>query len=50
MREASTNNGLANLAERYRLLSGDEIIIKEDQHLFSVSIKLLPDEYSDRRG
>jgi len=50
MREASTNNGLANLAERYRLLSGDEIIIKEDQHLFSVSIKLLPDEYSDHRG
>ena len=47
LRESSTNNGLANLAERYRLLSEDEIIIKEDRDIFSVSIKLLTDEYSD---
>jgi hypothetical protein len=40
----STNSGLANLAERYRLWSGDEIIIKEDEHFFSVSIKLLNNE------
>jgi two-component system LytT family sensor kinase len=49
IRESSTNNGLANLAERYRLLSEDQIIIKEDLHFFSVSIKLLTDEYSDHR-
>jgi len=46
----STNHGLANLAERYRLWSGDEIIIKEYNETFSVSIKLLTNEYSDHRG
>ncbi|TDQ11186.1 sensor histidine kinase [Pedobacter metabolipauper] len=45
--EISTNNGLANLAERYRLWSGDEVIIKESQHQFLVSIKLLENGYSD---
>jgi two-component system LytT family sensor kinase len=40
----STNYGLANLAERYRLWSGDEIKIDEDANSFSVSIKLLKDE------
>jgi len=43
-REQSTKNGLANLTERYRLLSDDEVIIKEDQNVFSVSIKLLAHE------
>jgi two-component system LytT family sensor kinase len=43
----STNYGLANLAERYRLWSGDEIIIEEGQDVFSVSIKLLANEYSN---
>jgi len=47
IRELSTKNGLANLAERYRLLSDDEVIIKEDNHKFSVSIKLLANEYSN---
>jgi len=47
MRELSTKKGLANLTERYRLLSGDEVIIKEDKHIFSVSIKLLANEYSN---
>jgi hypothetical protein len=46
----STNHGLANLSERYRLWSGDEVIIKEDQDTFTVSIKLLDNEYSDHRG
>jgi sensor histidine kinase YesM len=46
----STNHGLANLAERYSLLSGDEIIINENKEAFSVSIKLLNNEYSDHRG
>jgi LytS/YehU family sensor histidine kinase len=49
VRESSMNNGLANLAERYRLLSEDEIIINENNNLFSVSIKLLTHEYSDHR-
>lgn len=46
----STHHGLANLAERYSLLSGDEIIINENNEAFSVSIKLLNNEYSDHRG
>lgn len=46
---SSAYHGLANLAERYSLLSGDEIIIKEDKSTFSVSIKLLTNEYSDHR-
>ncbi len=45
----STNNGLANLSERYRLLSNDEVIIKEEDKVFSVSIKLLSNEYSNHR-
>jgi two-component system LytT family sensor kinase len=44
---ASTNYGLANLAERYKLWSGDEIIIKEEMNTFSVSIKLLNSEHSN---
>jgi two-component system LytT family sensor kinase len=47
---SSTNQGLANLAERYRIWSGDEVIIKEDDHTFSVSIKLLANENSNHRG
>jgi two-component system LytT family sensor kinase len=46
----STHHGLANLAERYSLLSGDEVIISENKDTFSVSIKLLNNEYSDHRG
>lgn len=42
---ASTNYGLANLAERYRLWSGDDIIINDELDSFSVSIKLLKDEH-----
>ncbi|WP_184549969.1 sensor histidine kinase [Mucilaginibacter sp. FT3.2] len=42
---ASTNYGLANLAERYRLWSGDDILIREEDNSFSVSIKLLKDEH-----
>ncbi len=47
MKVASTNYGLANLAERYKLWSGDEIIIKEDTYIFTVSIKLLNNEHSN---
>jgi hypothetical protein len=41
VRAASTNYGLANLSERYRLWSGDDIKIYQDLESFSVSIKLL---------
>jgi two-component system, LytTR family, sensor kinase len=47
---ASTNYGLANLAERYRLLSGDEIIITQNETTFTVSIKLLNHADSNHRG
>ena len=47
LKVASTNYGLANLAERYKLWSGDEIIISEDGNSFSVSVKLLKNAYSN---
>lgn len=43
----STSYGLANLAERYKLCCGDDIIIEEDEKCFSVSIKLLKHEDSN---
>jgi two-component system LytT family sensor kinase len=46
----SANHGLANLTERYRLWSGDEVIIREEQATFSVSLKLLTNENSNHRG
>ncbi|OFX42881.1 MAG: hypothetical protein A2046_08410 [Bacteroidetes bacterium GWA2_30_7] len=48
--EPSTGLGLENLAERYRILSGDEIIINNDRNIFSVSIKILDHENSNHRG
>jgi sensor histidine kinase YesM len=39
--EESAGTGLANLTERYKLLSGDEPVIKTDENSFSVSIKVL---------
>jgi sensor histidine kinase YesM len=41
MSEPSTGVGLDNLAERYRMLSGDEIIIEPTGQQFSVRIKVL---------
>ncbi|CAM3994555.1 Histidine kinase [Pedobacter westerhofensis] len=43
----STSYGLANLAERYKLWSGDEVRITEELNIFSVSIKLLNNEHSN---
>jgi len=39
--EASTGSGLANLSERYRILSNDEVQIETNETTFSVSIKVL---------
>lgn len=49
-KEISTGKGLANLTERYRIGSGDEVIIKDDNGVFSVSIKILSHADSDNRG
>lgn len=40
-KEASTGQGLSNLAERYRLLGEKEIMIRPDDNSFTVSIKIL---------
>lgn len=48
--ENSTGSGLANLSERYRLLSDSDLIIEEEEHTFSVSIKILEDEHNNYRG
>jgi len=39
--EGSTGNGLSNLSERYRLLSGDSIQIRDDVKVFSVALKIM---------
>ena len=47
IKEISTGLGLANLAERYMLLSGDLIDVKENPEQFSVTIKLYENEDSN---
>lgn len=42
--------GLANLAERYKYISDDEVIIQDDGNVFSISIKILSNENSNHRG
>lgn len=48
--DAPSGKGLINLIERYRILSGDDVIISQEQHTFAVSIKVLSNEGSDHRG
>jgi len=48
--DATTGLGLANLSERYKLLSGDDIIINSSEIEFSVSIKILENEIINHRG
>ncbi|MBI5217621.1 MAG: histidine kinase [Bacteroidia bacterium] len=48
--ESTTGLGLENLSERYKILSGDEIIITKTNKIFSVSIKILDNENSNHRG
>lgn len=47
--EYSTGSGLANLSERYKLLSGDEVEIHNNGIIFSVSLKILNDEDRNHR-
>ena len=46
-KEISTGHGLSNLAERYRLFSGDQLLINQDQDTFKVSIKMYENEDSN---
>jgi two-component system LytT family sensor kinase len=48
-REPSTGMGLQNLAERYRIISGDEILINNDGRTFVVSINTVSNEDSNNR-
>lgn len=45
----STGVGLENLKERYKILSGDEIVINNNGKTFSVSVKTLVNENSHYR-
>ncbi len=45
-KEPSTGQGLSNLTERYRLLTGEEIYITQNETEFAVRIKLLDNENS----
>lgn len=47
--DSPSGKGLMNLIERYKILSGDEVIIRQDNHTFLVSIKILQHENSDHR-
>jgi LytS/YehU family sensor histidine kinase len=44
-----SGKGLMNLVERYRILSAAEVIIRQDNNNFSVSIKVLSNEISYHR-
>jgi two-component system LytT family sensor kinase len=43
--EKSTGSGLANLRERYKMLSGDDIVIEDNESYFSVGVKILDHEH-----
>ena len=47
--EETTGSGLVNLAERYRLLSDNELIIEERNDMFSVSIGILNGENQEEK-
>jgi len=47
--EISTGKGLVNLGGRYKIVSGDDILIDEQNSTFSVSIKVLDNDYSNNR-
>ncbi|SHN46008.1 sensor histidine kinase [Chitinophaga sp. CF418] len=48
--EASTGSGLMNLSERYKMLTGEDILIEDDGRTFTVKIKILQHAGSDYRG
>jgi LytS/YehU family sensor histidine kinase len=48
--EPSMKLGLENLAERYKIISGDEVLINNNGNIFSVSINTVDNENSNNRG
>jgi len=48
-KEVSTETGLANLSERYRLLANEDIIIEENDLEFSVILKIIDNENNNNR-
>ena len=46
--DTPSRKGLANLMERYRLISGEKVLIHQENGIFSVSIKVL--QYEDRNN
>ncbi len=47
--EASSGNGHSMLKERYNILNDDSPIFKTEGQIYSVSLKILKSEYSNRR-
>jgi sensor histidine kinase YesM len=47
--DTPSGKGLINLLERYKILSDEEVIIRQDNKVFSVSIKVLTNEAGDHR-
>ncbi|MBN1188088.1 MAG: histidine kinase [Bacteroidales bacterium] len=45
--ESSAGMGLINLSERYKIISGDDVLIQSDDTTFSVSVKILSHEDSN---
>ncbi|MDX9941733.1 MAG: histidine kinase [Bacteroidales bacterium] len=45
--EQTTKLGLANLSDRYRILTGDRIVVEETEEQFTVKVKVLTDEDID---
>lgn len=42
--EQGLNSGLNNLKKRYQMLANEEVLVRDDEHWFSVKIKILKDE------
>jgi len=47
--DSPSGKGLINLIERYKILSREEVIIRQENKIFSVSIKVLSNEAGDHR-
>ena len=48
--EASAGIGLANLRERYKILSGEGILVEQTDHTFLVRLKVFDNENCNNRG
>ncbi|MPM51395.1 hypothetical protein SDC9_98143 [bioreactor metagenome] len=48
--DQNTKSGLLNLSERYRMISGEDVRVLNDQKSFVVELEVLSDENSHNRG